>query len=87
MNNFIHIFAGCSDLKYLFFSSLLRNRLLNVVTNSWSLPSLLGTSAYKSATAKSENIYFPKKEAVTFDQANPTLILGEYIDMACEVPF
>ncbi|NXD16823.1 PLAP protein, partial [Nothocercus nigrocapillus] len=33
--------------------------------------------AYKSPAAKTENIYFPKKEAVTFDQANPTQILGK----------
>lgn len=33
----------------------------------------------KSVVANTENIYFPKKEAVTFDQANPSLILGEYI--------
>lgn len=32
--------------------------------------------AYQSAAAKVENIYFPKKDAVTFDQANPTQILG-----------
>ncbi|XP_032069601.1 phospholipase A-2-activating protein isoform X2 [Thamnophis elegans] len=29
----------------------------------------------KSVVASTENIYFPKKEAVTFDQANPSLIL------------
>ncbi|XP_064147893.1 phospholipase A-2-activating protein isoform X2 [Loxodonta africana] len=34
-----------------------------------------GNSAYRSATSKIVNIYFPKKEAVTFDQANPTQIL------------
>uniref|UniRef100_A0A803YIJ1 Phospholipase A2 activating protein n=1 Tax=Meleagris gallopavo TaxID=9103 RepID=A0A803YIJ1_MELGA len=34
-----------------------------------------GMGAYQSA--KAENIYFPKKDAVTFDQANPTQILGK----------
>lgn len=36
-----------------------------------------GMDAYQSAAAKVENIYFPKKDAVTFDQANPTQILGK----------
>ncbi|KAK2512590.1 Plaa [Columba guinea] len=36
-----------------------------------------GMGAYQSAAAKVENIYFPKKDAVTFDQANPTQILGK----------
>ncbi|KAM6033853.1 phospholipase A-2-activating protein isoform 4-T4 [Chlamydotis macqueenii] len=36
-----------------------------------------GMGAYESAAAKVENIYFPKKDAVTFDQANPTQILGK----------
>ncbi|XP_063151072.1 phospholipase A-2-activating protein isoform X2 [Candoia aspera] len=31
----------------------------------------------ESVIGNTENIYFPKKEAVTFDQANPTLILGK----------
>uniref|UniRef100_A0A8C0F9H3 Phospholipase A-2-activating protein n=1 Tax=Bubo bubo TaxID=30461 RepID=A0A8C0F9H3_BUBBB len=35
------------------------------------------TGAYQSAAAKVENIYFPKKDAVTFDQANPMQILGK----------
>uniref|UniRef100_A0A8C0FB78 Phospholipase A-2-activating protein n=1 Tax=Bubo bubo TaxID=30461 RepID=A0A8C0FB78_BUBBB len=33
--------------------------------------------SYQSAAAKVENIYFPKKDAVTFDQANPMQILGK----------
>ncbi|NXD81565.1 PLAP protein, partial [Halcyon senegalensis] len=36
-----------------------------------------GTGAYQSAAAKVENIYFPKKDAVSFDQANPMQILGK----------
>ncbi|NWX92594.1 PLAP protein, partial [Nothoprocta ornata] len=36
-----------------------------------------GMGAYKSPAARTENIYFPKKEAVTFDQANPTQIMGK----------
>lgn len=38
----------------------------------------VGMGAYQSAEA--ENIYFPKKDAVTFDQANPTQILGQYFN-------
>lgn len=38
----------------------------------------VGMGAYQSA--KAENIYFPKKDAVTFDQANPTQILGQYFN-------
>lgn len=33
--------------------------------------------AYQSSEAKVENIYFPKKDAVTFDKANPSQILGQ----------
>ncbi|XP_028911100.1 phospholipase A-2-activating protein isoform X2 [Ornithorhynchus anatinus] len=36
-----------------------------------------GNAAYRSATFKTVNIYFPKKEAVTFDHANPVQILGK----------
>ncbi|XP_048360052.1 phospholipase A-2-activating protein [Sphaerodactylus townsendi] len=43
-----------------------------------------GTSAYNSA--KAENIYFPKKEAVTFDQANPTQILGKLKELNGTAP-
>ncbi|XP_062985272.1 phospholipase A-2-activating protein [Elgaria multicarinata webbii] len=45
-----------------------------------------GTSAYKSATAKAENIYFPKREAVTFDQANPAQILGKLKELNGSAP-
>uniref|UniRef100_A0A8D0E783 Phospholipase A-2-activating protein n=1 Tax=Salvator merianae TaxID=96440 RepID=A0A8D0E783_SALMN len=45
-----------------------------------------GTSAYKSVAAKAENIYFPKKEAVTFDQANPTQILGKLKELNRNAP-
>lgn len=38
----------------------------------------IGMGAYQSDAAKVENIYFPKKDAVTFDQANPTQILGQF---------
>lgn len=41
--------------------------------------SVIGSSAYQSAASKTVNMYFPKKEAVTFDQANPTQILGKCI--------
>ncbi|NWR50334.1 PLAP protein, partial [Regulus satrapa] len=36
-----------------------------------------GMGAYQSTADKVENIYFPKKDSVTFDQANPTQILGK----------
>ncbi|XP_030910103.1 phospholipase A-2-activating protein isoform X2 [Melopsittacus undulatus] len=36
-----------------------------------------GMGAYQSSEAKAENIYFPKKDAVTFDKANPSQILGK----------
>ncbi|NXG69255.1 PLAP protein, partial [Baryphthengus martii] len=36
-----------------------------------------GKDAYQSDAAKAENVYFPKKDAVTFHQANPTQILGK----------
>ncbi|KFP57782.1 Phospholipase A-2-activating protein, partial [Cathartes aura] len=36
-----------------------------------------GMGAYQSTAPKVENIYFPKKDAVTFDQANPMQILGK----------
>nr|KAF6486541.1 phospholipase A2 activating protein [Rousettus aegyptiacus] len=45
-----------------------------------------GNSAYRSATSKTVNIYFPKKEAVTFDQANPTQILGKLKELNGTAP-
>ncbi|XP_054358223.1 phospholipase A-2-activating protein [Pongo pygmaeus] len=45
-----------------------------------------GTSAYRSAASKTMNIYFPKKEAVTFDQANPTQILGKLKELNGTAP-
>lgn len=45
----------------------------------------VGMGAYQSA--KAENIYFPKKDAVTFDQANPTQILGQYFNFKMVVFF
>uniref|UniRef100_A0A803XNL7 Phospholipase A2 activating protein n=1 Tax=Meleagris gallopavo TaxID=9103 RepID=A0A803XNL7_MELGA len=47
----------------------------NVVTPVGGHDPYTGMGAYQSA--KAENIYFPKKDAVTFDQANPTQILGK----------
>ncbi|ETE70392.1 Phospholipase A-2-activating protein, partial [Ophiophagus hannah] len=40
----------------------------------------------KPVVANTENIYFPKKEAVTFDQANPSLILGKMKELNGDVP-
>uniref|UniRef100_A0A2K6F8S3 Phospholipase A2 activating protein n=1 Tax=Propithecus coquereli TaxID=379532 RepID=A0A2K6F8S3_PROCO len=45
-----------------------------------------GNSAYRSAASKTVNIYFPKKEAVTFDQANPTQILGKLKELNGTAP-
>ncbi|XP_036187183.1 phospholipase A-2-activating protein isoform X3 [Myotis myotis] len=45
-----------------------------------------GSSAYQSAASKTVNIYFPKKEAVTFDQANPTQILGKLKELNGTAP-
>ncbi|XP_075682559.1 phospholipase A-2-activating protein isoform X2 [Rhinoderma darwinii] len=36
-----------------------------------------GRNAYRSAAAQIPNTFFPKKEPVTFDQANPVQILGK----------
>ncbi|XP_060055647.1 phospholipase A-2-activating protein isoform X2 [Erinaceus europaeus] len=45
-----------------------------------------GNSAYRSTASKTVNIYFPKKEAVTFDQANPTQILGKLKELNGTAP-
>uniref|UniRef100_A0A674J448 Phospholipase A-2-activating protein n=1 Tax=Terrapene triunguis TaxID=2587831 RepID=A0A674J448_9SAUR len=45
-----------------------------------------GRGAYQATDAKAENIYFPKKEAVTFDQANPTQILGKLKELNGSAP-
>lgn len=45
-----------------------------------------GNSAYRSAASKTVNIYFPKKEALTFDQANPTQILGKLKELNGTAP-
>ncbi|XP_013048825.2 phospholipase A-2-activating protein [Anser cygnoides] len=49
----------------------------NAVAPMGGIDPYTGMGAYQSAAAKAENIYFPKKDAVTFDQANPTQILGK----------
>ncbi|XP_038625720.1 phospholipase A-2-activating protein isoform X2 [Tachyglossus aculeatus] len=46
-------------------------------TSSVGVDPFTGNASYRSATFKTVNIYFPKKEAVTFDQANPAQILGK----------
>ncbi|XP_067409268.1 phospholipase A-2-activating protein isoform X2 [Emydura macquarii macquarii] len=45
-----------------------------------------GRGAYQATDVKAENIYFPKKEAVTFDQANPTQILGKLKELNGSAP-
>ncbi|XP_019279779.1 phospholipase A-2-activating protein isoform X3 [Panthera pardus] len=53
-----------------------KGQTLGLGNTSFSDP-FTGNSAYRSGASKTVNIYFPKKEAVTFDQANPTQILGK----------
>lgn len=44
------------------------------------LPYLAGGGAYSSAALRqtATNIYFPKTDGVTFEQANATQIIGKY---------
>ncbi|XP_073492039.1 phospholipase A-2-activating protein [Aquarana catesbeiana] len=45
-----------------------------------------GRNAYKSAAAQIPNTYFPKREPVTFDQANPGQILGKLKELNEKAP-
>ncbi|KAM4809172.1 phospholipase A-2-activating protein [Rhinophrynus dorsalis] len=45
-----------------------------------------GRNAYRSASAQTPNTYFPKKEPVTFDQANPAQILGKLKELNDAAP-
>ncbi|CAH2293817.1 phospholipase A-2-activating [Pelobates cultripes] len=45
-----------------------------------------GRNAYRSASAQTHNTYFPKKEPVTFDQANPAQILGKLKELNDSAP-
>ncbi|MEE6459049.1 hypothetical protein FKM82_000524 [Ascaphus truei] len=45
-----------------------------------------GRNAYRSASAQVPNLYFPKKEPVTFDQANPAQILGKLKELNNAAP-
>ncbi|XP_012998504.1 phospholipase A-2-activating protein isoform X2 [Cavia porcellus] len=54
--------------------------------NMMGVDPFTGNSAYQSAGSKTLNIYFPKKEAVTFDQANPTQILGKLKELNGTAP-
>ncbi|XP_051817408.1 phospholipase A-2-activating protein isoform X1 [Antechinus flavipes] len=45
-----------------------------------------GSGVFQSAPFKTLNIYFPKKEAVTFDQANLTQILGKLKELNGTAP-
>nr|XP_006127304.1 phospholipase A-2-activating protein [Pelodiscus sinensis] len=58
----------------------------NVVAPLSGIDPFTGRSAYQSNNAKAENIYFPKKEAVTFDQANPSQILGKLKELNGDAP-
>ncbi|KAM8983269.1 phospholipase A-2-activating protein isoform 2-T2 [Ara ararauna] len=49
----------------------------NEVAPAGGVDPYTGMGAYQSSEAKVENIYFPKKDAVTFDKANPSQILGK----------
>ncbi|XP_042643543.1 phospholipase A-2-activating protein isoform X1 [Tyto alba] len=55
----------------------------NAVTSTGGFDPYTGMGAYQSTAAKDENIYFPKKDAVTFDQANPMQILGKLKELNC----
>lgn len=45
-----------------------------------------GGNAYQSSSAQPVNIYFPKKEAVTFEQANSTQIIGKLKELNNSAP-
>ncbi|KAM8962208.1 phospholipase A-2-activating protein [Pelodytes ibericus] len=45
-----------------------------------------GRNAYRSSSAQSPNVYFPKKEPVTFDQANPAQILAKLKELNDSAP-
>lgn len=55
-------------------------------TSTAGVDPFTGNSAYRSTASKTVNIYFPKKEAVTFDQANPTQILGKLKELNGTAP-
>ncbi|OCT97805.1 phospholipase A-2-activating protein isoform X1 [Xenopus laevis] len=45
-----------------------------------------GKNAYRSSTAPTPNAYFPKTKPVTFDQANPSQILGKLKELNESAP-
>ncbi|KAM9329760.1 phospholipase A-2-activating protein [Gastrophryne carolinensis] len=45
-----------------------------------------GRNAYKSAASQATNSYFPKREPVTFEQANPVQILGKLKELNENAP-
>ncbi|XP_069621506.1 phospholipase A-2-activating protein isoform X1 [Ranitomeya imitator] len=45
-----------------------------------------GRNAYRSAATQISNAYFPRKEPLTFDQANPTQILGKMKELNESAP-
>ncbi|XP_004761843.1 phospholipase A-2-activating protein isoform X1 [Mustela nigripes] len=58
----------------------------NMGTTMAGVDPFTGNSAYRSAASRTVNIYFPKKEALTFDQANPTQILGKLKELNGTAP-
>ncbi|XP_068090719.1 phospholipase A-2-activating protein [Hyperolius riggenbachi] len=60
-------------------------------SSSYSFPTaggdpFTGRNAYKSAAAQIPNTYYPKRDPVTFDQANPALILGKLKELNESAP-
>ncbi|XP_069487023.1 phospholipase A-2-activating protein [Ambystoma mexicanum] len=45
-----------------------------------------GKNAYRLDASQAANIYFPKKDAVTFDQANPVQIMGKLRELNGSAP-
>lgn len=70
----LYISPVCQGCKLLFNSSIVELSLDHIP------PYSAGGGAYSSAALRqtATNIYFPKSDGVTFDQANASQILSEY---------
>lgn len=68
----------CSMHLYIHYNPLIVKHSLDLTP-----PYSTGGGAYSSAALRqtATNIYFPKSDGVTFDQANTAQILGEYEDL------
>ncbi|XP_069096867.1 phospholipase A-2-activating protein isoform X2 [Pleurodeles waltl] len=58
----------------------------NTVPPSSGADPFTGRNAYRLDASQVVNIYFPKKEAVTFDQANPVQIIGKLRELNGSAP-